>query len=317
MEKFAFFLKTYQHDHPGVKRLIRSFHEHNKDGIVLFLMCPKDDYDHFTEFSNDKVILLTEDQIEVPVFDQDHILKKGYLNQEIYKLSFWELGLCENYQCIDSDALFIRDFYIRDFMYDEDTPYTILIEDNDLKSDLYYSEAFWNGRREWISKIEDALDYHPYKLLTCHGFQIFSARALRNFKENYLVPNGYTYRDIIEKSPYEFSWYNLWLQKTECMPIRLSEPNFKTFHMPQQHINEVLRGMKTGDWAKGYIGIILNSNFSLSEYDDLSVYNAVNTGLNFSSVRRSYRFFRRMLYGRIWAWPKTVIKKACRMVKHG
>ena len=37
-------------------------------------------------------------------------------------------GICENYLCIDSDSEFIRDFYYSDFMYNDNTPYTIMHE---------------------------------------------------------------------------------------------------------------------------------------------------------------------------------------------
>ncbi len=37
-------------------------------------------------------------------------IRPGYINQEIVKLAFWELGLTENYFCVDSDAVFVRPF---------------------------------------------------------------------------------------------------------------------------------------------------------------------------------------------------------------
>lgn len=300
MLKFAFFLKTYRGDEQRTRRLVDSWNRYNVENLKMFIMCPKEDVGRFKNLKAHNIMVIEEEQIKTPLFTEDTQWSKGYLNQEIFKLAFWELGLCENYQCIDADALFIRPFFLKDFMYDKDIPYTILVEDNDLRSDVYYNKLYWNSRMRWIKRIEDALDYHPYKLLTCHGFQIFSAKVLKSFKEKYLLPNGYTYRDAIDIAPYEFTWYNLWLQKMEVIPIKVCEPNFKTFHLKQHHINAVLNGMKIEDWAKGYLGIVVNSNYGIGsgDYDDLSIYDSTNAGLNIETVKKNYIFYKKIYGGK-------------------
>ncbi len=297
MLKFGFFLKTYRDDYIRAKRLIASWSKFNTEKLKLFLMCPDDDMELFAQLAGADIEIISENIIDTELFEEDKIWTKGYLNQEIFKLAFWETGLCENYQCIDSDAVFIRPFYLKDFMFDEDIPYTTLVEDKELKSDIYYNRLYWESRMKWLLKVEDALNFHPYKMLTCHGFQIFSSKVLKSFKEEYLDKNNYTYKDIIEIAPYEFSWYNFWLQKTEVIPIKVCEPNFKTFHLKQHHINSVLRGMKLEDWSKGYLGIILNSNFGVGsgDYYDLSVYNKNNCGLLPETIKASRDFYNNIL----------------------
>lgn len=318
MLKFAFFLKTYCDDEFRAKELIKSWNKYNVEMLPMFLMCPDEDISLFKSLESDTLTIIPESRMNIQIFAEDRHWTKGYLNQEIYKLAFWELGLCENYQCLDSDALFIRPFYLKDFMYDENVPYTTLFQDNDLKSDPYYYKLYWNSRMEWLKKIEDALDYHPYKLLTCHGFQIFSAKVLRDFKENYLKPNGYSYKDIICIAPYEFSWYNLWLQKTNCIPIHLCDPNFRTFHLKQHHIAYVLHGMKIEDWAKGgYVGIVVNSNYGIGngDYYDLDIYDAYNAEIPIERIEANYRFYKKLRKGSIKALPqkvKNIAKKVYR-----
>lgn len=99
-------------------------------------------------------------------------------------------------------------------------------------------------------------------MLTCHAFAIFSAKVLRAFHEKFLVPRNLTYLDILAKSPYEFSWYNMWLQKDKTIPIQFREPLFKFFHHKNQHIEYLLRNVTLADLARGYIGVNINSNFS-------------------------------------------------------
>lgn len=299
MERFAFFLKTYRNDYDRVARLAVTFAKYNIESIPLYIACPKEDIQIFQGLNGIDAYIIPEEDICRDVFTKDSRWSAGYLNQEIYKLSFWEMGLCANYMCIDSDAIFIRPFYRKDFMYDDNTPYTSLEEDNDLRADTYYNKLYWNGRMEWIKKIEDELDYHPYHLLTCHGFQVFSGKVLESLKNDFMQPNNYTYKSLIEISPYEFSWYNLWLQKTKVIPIYPIGHLFKYFHLKQHHIAVVLQGMKMEDWAKGYVGIIVNSNYGVGngDYYDLSVYDGDNAGIPDNIIEMNYNFYKRLRKG--------------------
>lgn len=299
MLTFAFFLKSYMGDLDRAKRLVTTFRDNNVDRIHLYIMCPKEDIAEFVAFQGDDITVLPEEGIATEIYTEDTQWTKGYLNQEIYKLAFWELGLCENYQCLDSDAIFLRPFYRADFMFDEHIPYTFIVEDKELQSDYYYCEGYWNGRRKQIKLIEDAYDYHPRKLMTCHGFQVFNRTVLQSLKEEFLDPKGFTYKNLIDISPYEFSWYNLWLQKNEVIPIHICEPNFKTIHLKQHHINEVLRGMTIEHWAKGYLGLIVNSNYGVGDgkYGDLSMYNVWNADIPNEIISNNYSFYKRLYYG--------------------
>lgn len=300
MEKFAFFLKTYSVDYDRAVRLIDTYRQYNIESIPLYLVCSRGEHHIFSHLGGADVQLFSEEELCKDVFMEDTGWPAGYLNQAIYKLSFWEMGLCSNYMCIDSDAMFIRPFYRKDFMYDEDTPYTSLEEDNDLRADIYYNRLYWNSRMERIKRIEDELDYHPYHLMTCHGFQIFSGAVLKSLKNDFMKPRGYTYKNLIEISPYEFSWYNLWLQKTQVIPIHPIAYLFKCFHLKQHHIISVLQGMKIEDWAKGYVGIIVNSNYGVGngDYDDLSIYSGENAGISEDIIEMNYRFYKRLKKGK-------------------
>lgn len=275
-------LKTYKNDFSYVQRLLETYALHNKDNIPLYIILPEADYDDFIELMGPLLIgfikVLFEEQI------CKHLVKEsvggfrvGYVNQEIVKLSFWETNVCENYICLDSEAIFIRDYYISDFMYDDETPYTILFEDNDLKADPIYYKAFWKDREESIRKIQKALDVSDKRLLTCHGFQILSCKVLKNFKEYYMDKMNYEYINLIEISPYEFSWYNIWVQKEKVIPIYPCDQMFKCFHMEHQHLMTWMQGVTIVDLARSYVGIIINSNFSrrnnkLISYEDVDSY---------------------------------------------
>ena len=256
-------LKSYGRDFAYAQRMVESFHRHNVEGLSLFVVAPESELSQFNELASETVTVVSESLLS------DHLVtepvngyRTGYINQEIVKLAFWELGHLDNYFCVDSEAVFIRDFGFADFMVDSTTPYTVLVEDKDLKSEPRYYREHWIGREEQIRKIAELLDYSDPVLRTCHGHQVFSATVLKSVVEDYLKPRNWSYRDALAESPYEFSWYNFWLQKTRVIPIHQREPFVKVFHNEDQHIDAIARGITMDDLARSYLAVVINSNFS-------------------------------------------------------
>ena len=56
----------------------------------------------------------------------------------------------------------------------------------------------------------------------------------------------------------------MWLQKSGTVGIHPREPWVKVFHSQSQHIEYLLRRIEVGDIARGYLGIVVNSNYSRS-----------------------------------------------------
>ena len=273
---FGILLKSFKGDLAYVTRLIKSYIKYNVDNIPLFIVVPKEDLSLFEKFISSNIKLYSDESITSGLVDDDSVrgIRPGYINQEIIKLAFWEKKLCKNYFCMDSDAVFIRNFYISDFMYDEDTPYTILVEDNELKVDPIYYKTHWVGREKLIRKIQESIGLKDKRTLTSHGLAIFSSKVLKSFQKKYLIPNKYNYKDILSIAPYECSWYNMWLLKDHTIPLQIREPLIKTFHQKSQHLEYIKRGIVLGDIKRGYIGYNINSNYSRG-------YGVVNYNTNF------------------------------------
>lgn len=311
MYDFCFMLKTYNKDYRYVERLIQSFRKYNKDSIHMFIVLPNKDIQLFSVFVSENISLIEEESIDVDIFLKGiNGLPAGYLNQEIYKLAFWKLKLCKNYCCLDSECYFIRDFYITDFMYDCEIPYTVLIEDKELKANPQYYKYYWQYREKGIQRIAETIGFADRKILTCHGFQNLSCTVLEDFERSFLKVRGYTYRDIIEMSPYEFSWYNLWLQKRKTIPIYVCEPFFKTYHLRKQHISDFFSGITENDLARSYVGIVINGNFATSRkiisYSDVCLYNKYR-----DEDKLSLRYILILIKVLLWQpilWLKSVIR---------
>ncbi len=255
--------KSFSGDLQYARRMVKSFHEFNTEGLKLFLVVPETDLELFGQFTCPTVEILTEDRLGQHLVDREvHGMRPGYINQEIVKLAFWELELCANYFCVDSDAEFIRPFGVEDFMFDSNTPYSVLVQDLELTVEPEYFNQYWKSRENELKSIAEAIGIDSRVILTCHGHTVFSAAVLKSFVEDFLTARGWAYADALEFSPYEFTWYNLWLQKSRVIDVHPREPWIKVFHNQSQHVEYLLRGATLKDIARGYLGVVINSNYS-------------------------------------------------------
>lgn len=256
-------LKSHAPDFPLASRLTESFTRFNDDGLDLTIVVPPADIELFTPLASEHISVLDESALAhyfaTEAFGQ---MRLGYINQQIVKLAFWELDLYDDYFVVDSDMVFVRPFHRSDFMFDADTPFSFLVEDNDLQTDARYFDEQWITRSNHLARIKELIDFDDPRTLTCHNHQVFSAAVLLSLKTEYMEPNGYTYVDLIRLAPYEFSWYNFWLQKSGVIPIILREPIVKMLHHDGQHLEYAARGTTLADVARGYVGLVINSSFA-------------------------------------------------------
>lgn len=261
--RLALLLKSYGGDAGYAERLLASFDRHNPTGLHLYCVVPAEDLPLFAPLAGPQVTVLDEGPFARHLVNEPVAgLRPGYVNQEIIKLAFHQLGLAENYFCVDSDAVFIRDIAESDFIAPDGSPYTVLVEDNDLQAEPAYYRQYWVDREPQLRRIADLVGYRDPVLRTCHGHQIFSSTVLASFVTDFLTPRGWDYRDAIAESPYEFTWYNLWLQATGTIPIHPREPLVKVYHHEGQHLEAILRGITEADLARGYLAVVVNSSFA-------------------------------------------------------
>jgi hypothetical protein len=138
----------------------------------------------------------------------------------------------------------------------------VLVEDNELKVEPRYYEQHWQGREPQLRRIQQLVGLQDRRVLTCHGHQIFSAKVLKSLKDDFMEPRGWTYEDLLEQAPYEFTWYNMWLQKARPIPIEIREPLVKVFHHEEHELEYALRGITNADIARGYVALVVNSNYA-------------------------------------------------------
>jgi len=264
MSRIALLLKSHRPDFAYASRLIESFSRFNEENLQLYCVVPSVDVPVFSAFSSSAVTVVSQEDIAGGhlVKNGMHGLSAGYINQEIVKLAFWETGLADNYFCVDSDAVFIRGIHTRDFMRDDETPFSVLVQDKELAVQPRYFAEHWRSRELSLRQIMDVIGLEDPIIRTCHGHQIFSSQVLSSLVADFFNERGWTYADALQVSPYEFSWYNMWLQKSEVIPIHPIEPLVKVFHNEEQHLASLLLGETLEDFARSYIAVVINSNYS-------------------------------------------------------
>jgi len=258
------------------EKLYESILCHNKDEIPLYLSVPSAELTLFSHFHDEKKCILISDESyagpHLILSSPDvHGNRTGYLNQEICKLNFYRTGVCRNYLALDADSMFIRDFYISDFMFSDSIPYTVFHQDKDLMMDPAYSRVFGKDRDKMIRKIWGFIGLPDTRYRTCHGFQNMNCEVLASLHNDFMNPRALTYGQLLQIAPLEFSWYNAWFQKCRKVEEYSVEPFFKCFHTRAQYFFAKLQFLSVQDIKTQYVGIVLqsnwNSNSSMIKYD--------------------------------------------------
>jgi len=258
MVKVVLYCKSFRRDVDRVVNLQESINKHNKDSIPFYVSVPKQDVELF---KSKGIFNIVEDEA---VYTGS---APGWIQQQIVKSNFWKLNISENYVCIDSDGYFIRDFYITDFMYDDETPYTVIHEQKELFTWTVskVNQLGFDPKMSYIKdrqKIMDLFDrqgkYYDFGPVPT----IWSSKVWKSLEDNYTIPNNVTWEQMLEYSPSEFSWYGEALLRFKAIDIYPCEPIFKVFHYAQQLQEYVQNGITQEMMAQNYLGIIMQSNFN-------------------------------------------------------
>ncbi|WP_300668854.1 DUF6492 family protein [Soonwooa sp.] len=262
MHKLILFIKSYRRDFEAVKNLLQSVSKFNKENIPVYLSVNDSDFDFFKENINSENLTLIKDGDVI-----NCNIKDGWRYQQVIKANVYRLGICKNYLCIDSDSQFIRDFYYSDFLYDDDTPYTIMHESKSFletmenigkdSDKIFFKEAlkatrplFGNKGKEW--------DYGPSPYLwSCKVWQHFNDVFLKERNQDFM--NFFNEIDAIT-SPSECIIYGEYLLKTRLIDILPVEGFFKVYHF-QEQFNLEKKFHNLEKLRKNYLGVIFQSNW--------------------------------------------------------
>lgn len=270
METLVLYCKSYKNDVLRATALAKSIQRFNTDNLPFYLSVPAADLALFEEhFEGLTCRLLPDEDILLanPLHSRDlmNAMPGGQL-QQVVKSEFWRLEISRNYLMLDSDAYFIRPFSLEDFMFDEETPYTVMHEGKDILD---------FAARRGMKKIKDnyTRDRIQGKLYFKRPGRIYnfgpipticSALVWQALAEQYAEPHGKSFAELIREYPNEMLWYGEAL--LAYAPIRLMpvEPLFKVYHYSEQYTESVGLGETEETIAENYLGIIKQSNWDYS-----------------------------------------------------
>lgn len=263
MNNLVLYTKSYSGDLERLKVSIESIKQFNKDSIPYYVSVPAIELSLFKNSVDTSYVNLVVDEEIFPSSE-----KESWVKQQIVKSSFWKLGVCENYLMLDSDSYFIRDFTVADFMYDQETPYTVMHEQKDLfswTSRFGMSVLGFNPKQSFLSdraKIMEVLgrtgkvyDFGP-------GPIIWSKKVWQGLEDNYIAPNNLTFSDLIKYCQSEFSWYGEYLLTSKAIELIPIEPLFKFFHYKQQYEYFKQQGYTEDSFKENYLGLVMQSNWN-------------------------------------------------------
>lgn len=267
METFVLFCKSYKNDVLRAKILVESIEKYNKEKIPFYLSVPEADMGLFREKLAGLTFNLLKDE-DILCSNPRHSLELMYkipggIQQQIIKSEFWRLQTCKNYLILDSDAYFIRDFGIRDFMYDNEVPYTVLHEGKDL---LQFAAR--KGMKKIKPSFNISLDFaekyfqRPRKVFNFGPMpNICSVKVWQALAEQFSEPQNMSFYDLLCIFSCEMFWYGEAMLKYQ--PVRLVpiEPLFKVFHYIEQYEESLILGETEEMLSETFLGVIKQSNW--------------------------------------------------------
>ncbi len=277
MKDFVLYCKSYPRDFLRLKRLLESIKIFNVDQLDFYISTPRSDKNTLEQvLGKDAYIWVADEDIVAanPKSDfQQYQAMPGGLSQQIVKSEFWRLGLAANYLCLDSDSLFIHQFYKSDFMSPDGDPYTVLHQNK---------EFFQIATNRGQDRVERDLKVEAERVQALFGRQgpnfycapapfIWSAKVWRSLDQEYLTPNKISIWNFITPTHPESLIYGEALLKFRAIPLIAIEPLFRVYHYDWQYFLMRRIGETHAKIAKHYLGVIYQSaweaelNFGVSQ----------------------------------------------------
>ena len=272
MHNLVLYCKSYRNDLLRLERLVTSIQQFNADSIPLYISVPEQDFSLFeARIAVQNVHLIKDEDILCanPRIDVAKVMElPGGLSQQIVKSEFWRLAISTTYVCMDSDCVFIRPFYLDDFISPDGYPYTVMHESKEFlqfavnhgDDDIYNS---YHSLRAQLAQIVGRkgrdFDFGPVPV-------IWNSQVWRSLDTLFLQPKNLNFYDAILLLPSEILWYGEAMLKYQPVPLVPIEPLFKVYHTELQFISGQEQGESIERITKNYLGVCYQSNWQ-REFD--------------------------------------------------
>lgn len=270
MEQIVLYCKSYRKDFLRLKRLLQSISRFNSDQIPFYISTPGEDqqllvdllgHEGYRWISDESII-----KANINVSGEMAKNKPGGLTQQIIKSEFWRLGLCENYICLDSDCIFIKNFHISDFLASDGNPYTVIYQNKE-----YFQLAINRGFAKVPIQLGAESDRvknlfnreGPNYFCPCPPF-IWSTKVWKSLEEFYLKPKGISFWDICTSDQPESLIYLESVLNFKAIPLYPIEQLFRIYYYDWHYYLLKRNGESEQKIKENYLGLIYQSSWDLS-----------------------------------------------------
>lgn len=275
MKDLVLYCKSYRRDFLRLKRLYESIKIFNKDFIPFYISTPAEDKEElFKVILNGEFQWIADEEIVSENSDiKPEQIKNlpGGVSQAIIKSEFWRLKICKNYVCLDSDCVFIREFYVSDFIIDGDNPYTVIFENKDYfqiainrnETKVYHNLKKESDRVMHLFGRKGTNYYCP-----CPPF-IWSCKVWKSLEQKLLKPNNINFIDLVTDKKYKNIINPETLIYIECL-LKYKEINlypkeqlFRVYYSDWYYYLLKRLGENKLKIINNYLGVVYQSNWEL------------------------------------------------------
>ena len=268
MKDIVLYCKSYRRDFLRLKRLLDSINRYNVDQISFYISTPEDQYQELQsvlgvgtgyQWVSDESIIASNSRVPAGI----EKTRSGGLSQQAIKSEFWRLGLAENYVCLDSDCVFIKDFHRSDFLSADGTPYTVIYQNKEffqLSINRGHEKVAANLRKEGdrVKALFSRLSPNYY--CPCPPF-IWSAKVWQSLDSQYLEPRGLHFWDISSDEHPETLLYLEALLNFRAIPLYPIEQLYRIYYYDWQYYLLRRTGESEAKLKANYLGVIYQSNW--------------------------------------------------------
>jgi len=268
LKDLVLYCKSYRRDFLRVKRLLATIEKYNTDHIPFYISTPQEQYeDLISVLGSTQGFLWVSDESIVASNPRAPLgiekTRSGSLSQQAIKSEFWRLEIAENYVCLDSDCIFIKEFAKADFLAPDGNPYTVIYQNK---------EFFQLALNRGLDKVELNLCKEGDRVKALFGREgpnyycpcppfIWSAKVWRSLDETYLQPQGLTFWDISSDDHPETLLYLEALLNFKAIPLHPVEQLFRIYYYDWQYYLLRRTGETEDKLKKNYLGVIYQSNW--------------------------------------------------------
>ena len=270
MNDIVLYCKSYSKDFLRLKNLLASIRQFNADQIDFYVSTPESQYAELKRYIGTEGYQWVSDESIIKSNPKAPIgiekTKPGGLSQQVIKSEFWRLGIAQNYVCLDSDCIFIKDFKKSDFLASDGNPYTVIYQNKEYHQ-LAFNRRYAKAPRNLQIEAENVKAIFgrdgPNYYCPCPPF-IWSAAVWASLDTNYLSPRGLTLWDLCTPKHPETFIYNEAMLNYRAIPLHPIEQLFRVYYYDWHYFLLRRLGESVPKLKENYLGLIYQSSWDLS-----------------------------------------------------